>query len=164
MKWALVPKQDDNNSSVKYGINSPIKPTDIAPLDRMVFYDLQGKECCSRYWIEGPMTPLNPLENKSIFMKSKERDCCCENLVCSLSHQLPILPYHFIKSFRATIDYQGTLLSICRLFGDEFIWKKEPYIQRLFEALADKCNVEHRHDPMTRNNEVIREIIPTLEK
>lgn len=157
MKWAIAPFRNP----VKFGINTPITPTDLTPLHRMVLYDCRGNECCSRYWIDGPMEPVTA-ETRSVFIKS--RGNCCQNVVCSLSHDLPVIPYYFIKSLNASIDYQGTLLSICRLYGDEFIWKKEPYIQRLFQALSDKCNAEQRHDPMTRNNEVIREVIPTIEK
>jgi hypothetical protein len=158
MKWALAPFRDHQ---IKFGIPSPIKPSDLTPLDRIVFYDQHGRECCARYWVNGPMQPLTSIDSKSLhqFINSRHTSGrCCENIVCVLSHDLPVIPYHFLQSLDAGINYQGTLLAISRLYGDDFIWKKESYLQRLFETMSDKCQAEHRHDPMTRRNEVIREI------
>jgi hypothetical protein len=161
MKWAFAPFRD----LIKYGQSlsmSAMKPNDLTPLHRMIFYDSHGSECCSRYWIDGPMDPITGEETKSQYLKGRGR--CCGNIVCQLSHELPVIPYHFLKSLDASINYQATLLSISRLFGDEFIWKKEPYIQRLFDTMSDKYQTERRHDPMTRRNEVIRETTQVEER
>lgn len=158
MKWSIIPSRDTR----QFGINSPIKPNDLTPLDRMIFYDKNGKECCSRYWIEGPLQEQDLFEIKSKYGKSRKN--CCKNLVCTLSHDIPIIPYHFIRLFTSYINYQCTLLAINRLYDNEFLWKKEPYIQHLFVALSDMYNIEKRHDPMTRQNEVIRNITHVNER
>lgn len=152
MKWAIIPSRDTR----QFGKNSPIKSNDLSPLDRMIFYDKNGKECCSRYWIEEPLQPTDLFEIKSKFGKSRTK--CCQNIVCTLSHEDPVVPYYFLRLFTAYINYSCTLLAINRLFDNEFIWKKEPYIQHLFTALSDMYNIEKRHDPMSRKNEVIRNI------
>ena len=159
MKWAIIPPRD----SKKFGISSPININDLTPLDRMIFYDVHGKECCSRYWIEGPLQPKDLFEIRALsFVKSRGK--CCQNIVCTLSHELPVVSYYFLRSFTAHISYPSTLLAISRLFGDEFIWKKEPYLQHLFTALGDMYNIEKRHDPMTRQNETIRNITDINER
>lgn len=89
--------------------------------------------------------------------QSAERDVICSNLVCPLSHELPVYEPHYLKKFSGYVDLSSVLLAVSKLFGDVFLYKNEAYITHIFEAFSEDQNVDVYHDPMTRDLKVIRE-------
>jgi hypothetical protein len=178
MKWSLAPLRDGKSYGLQLLTSSPspaasssapLSPSlslsrtslshSLSPLQRVIFLDNALRPCCEKYWIEGAMKIEDTFDINSSSLRSSLASVnfrVCSNPLCTLSHSLPLIPAHLIRSFSAHISLQSTLLAMTHLFDDEYMWKKQPYIEHLFTALADQREVEERHDPMTRENEVRR--------
>lgn len=89
--------------------------------------------------------------------QSREHDIMCSNLVCKLSHEMPVYELQHLKKMNGIVDLSCVLLAVSKLCGDIFLYKNETYIKHLFDAFADEQEIDVYHDPMTRNLEVIRE-------
>ena len=161
LKWATATNCARSTTSVKPLLMSQPQATFTSPhlIRSISLLDSSGRECCYNKWID-VIDPESMLEYTSKTISSEG----CANLVCSLSHDIPVVEFYAIEALGGQIDLRCTLLSCSRLFGDNFLWKKEPYIVHLFHALADTSTVERRRDPMTRANEVIREVIPDVDR
>jgi len=142
IKWAHVSPlliERTNRSPIKSPSKSPTKSNSTALIRQLNLLDNKKRVCCYKKWIE----LLDDTEWLTYSNKKIDKNMC-SNIVCPLSHDLPAIESHVIENMSALIDYRCTLLSVTRLFGDEFIWKKEPYIEHLFNALAFLQDVEMR--------------------
>jgi hypothetical protein len=139
LKWAtasdLAQEKAAAKSPPKFA-GSPSKFVKPNLMKHISLLDKTGRECCYRKWIE-------VADDSSMFEFSSKRISRegCANLVCQLSHDTPVVEYYAIEKLAGLIDLRCTLLSCSRMFGDNFLWKKEPYIIHLFNALADITEV-----------------------
>lgn len=140
LKWATSSETTQERLSANAApkcVGSPSKFTKPNLISHISLLDKIGRECCYRKWIEVP-DRSGMFEYSSKLISGEG----CANLVCQLSHEIPEVEYYAIEKLGGLIDLRCTLLACSRMFGDNFLWKKEPYIAHLFHALADDTQVD----------------------
>ena len=75
------------------------------------------------------------------------------------SHLPMNIDYYDYEKSEFFIELRNILLISCELFGLNFVWQYEDYIEKLFFTLSFERILDERSDPMSCQNEVTRNIV-----
>ena len=94
--------------------------------------------------------------NKPVCMGYQEGTCTHQNS-CPNRHCAIFLDDNLMDSSGACLDRKCFAIVLVRMFGANFFWKYELYIDELMIAYGLRSKLEIRGDPMSRHNETVRD-------
>jgi len=134
--WDLYPMRSNQYHRVVWGF---LKWSTMARGGKKLlgpFFDEHGKPICIGY----------------------QEGICNHQKSCPNSHATAALDSAFVEESGACLDRKNLNIVLVSIFGPHFYWKYELYIGELMIAYGKTTVLEHRGDPMSRRNEVVRDV------
>ena len=95
-------------------------------------------------------------EGKPVCLGYQEGTCTHQNS-CPKRHTAVYLDPQSVEDVGACLDRKCFGIVLVRMFGSNFFWRYELYLDELMIAYGRRQRMEVRGDPMTRRNETVRE-------
>ena len=108
----------------------------------------------------GPTQSLGPYTDRfgeSVCMGYQEGTCTSQN-ACRFKHAPIYVDPFVLETSQACLARKQFCIILVAIFGAKFFWEYEIYLDELMRAYGEMKELEAREDPMTRANEVVRNV------